>query len=65
MNPLENLKNEENKWPQHFIYSKTDVLIPYQVSIIYSLYQSTIHIDQIDFRMWNTSPAIESHWGWT
>ncbi|KAK9753196.1 Eukaryotic protein of unknown function (DUF829) [Popillia japonica] len=27
--PMEKLKKEENQWPQHFIYSKTDDLIPY------------------------------------
>lgn len=31
-NPLENLKDEKNSWPQLFIYSKKDNLIPFQVS---------------------------------
>lgn len=31
-NPLENLKDEKCKWPQHFIYSKADDLIPYTVN---------------------------------
>lgn len=30
--PLDALKNEKNKWPQHFIYSKADDLIPSNVS---------------------------------
>lgn len=30
--PLQILKDEKNRWPQHFIYSKTDDLIQYQVS---------------------------------
>lgn len=34
-NPLENLKDEKNVWPQLFIYSKKDNLIPYEVRILY------------------------------
>lgn len=33
--PIEVLKVEKNLWPQHFIYSKADILIPFQVSIFF------------------------------
>lgn len=33
-NPFSNLIDEETKYPQLFLYSKKDLLIPYQVSIL-------------------------------
>lgn len=36
-NLYENLKNEKNVWPQHFIYSKADDLIPHTVTLSFPL----------------------------
>lgn len=32
--PLETLKDERNRWPQLFVYSKADDLIPYTVRVV-------------------------------
>lgn len=33
-NPFHNLKDEANRWPQLFMYSRRDLLIPFTVSIV-------------------------------
>ncbi|KAJ3661883.1 hypothetical protein Zmor_006261 [Zophobas morio] len=44
-NPLENLKNEKNTWPQHFIYSKKDVLIPFTDIEYFADYRRSLGVD--------------------
>ncbi|XP_056639915.1 transmembrane protein 53-A isoform X1 [Diorhabda sublineata] len=44
-NPLENLKNEKNKWPQCFIYSKNDNLIPYKDIEYFANYRRNLGVD--------------------
>ncbi|KAL3270879.1 hypothetical protein HHI36_021394 [Cryptolaemus montrouzieri] len=45
MNPFENLKNEVNKWPQHFIYSTADKIIPYQNVEKFMRHRKSLGID--------------------
>ncbi|XP_018565393.1 transmembrane protein 53 [Anoplophora glabripennis] len=44
-NPLENLKNEKNTWPQHFIYSKNDDLIPHTDIEYFADYRKKLGVD--------------------
>lgn len=43
-NPFHNLKDEENCWPQMFLYSKQDLLIRYTVSFSIFLICNSIFI---------------------
>ncbi|KAL3270878.1 hypothetical protein HHI36_021393 [Cryptolaemus montrouzieri] len=43
--PFENLMDEEYKWPQHFIYSKADKLIPYQDVEEFIRYRESLGVD--------------------
>lgn len=43
--PLENLKDESNRWPQHFIYSKADTLIPYTDIEYFANYRKSLGVD--------------------
>ncbi|XP_022906425.2 transmembrane protein 53 [Onthophagus taurus] len=43
--PFEILKKEKNTWPQHFIYSKADVLIPYQDIEYFADYRENVGVN--------------------
>ncbi|KAL3281360.1 hypothetical protein HHI36_004572 [Cryptolaemus montrouzieri] len=43
--PLNNLIDEENKWPQHFIYSKTDLVVPYQDVEYFANHRLSLGVD--------------------
>ncbi|KAK9886514.1 hypothetical protein WA026_016793 [Henosepilachna vigintioctopunctata] len=60
MNPLENLKNEENKWPQHFIYSKADVLIPYEDVEYFANYRKSLGID-VSLKRYENTPHVRHY----
>lgn len=60
MNPLENLKNEENKWPQHFIYSKGDILIPYQDVEYFASYRKSMGVD-VTLKCYDDTPHVRHY----
>jgi hypothetical protein len=59
-NPLENLKDDRNRWPQHFIYSKTDILIPFTDIEYFADYRQSVGID-VTSLCYDDSPHVKHY----
>ncbi|XP_015836233.1 transmembrane protein 53 isoform X2 [Tribolium castaneum] len=59
-NPLENLKDDKNNCPQHFIYSKKDILIPYTDIEYFANYRKSLGID-VTTLCYETSPHVKHY----
>ncbi|KAK9874315.1 hypothetical protein WA026_002667 [Henosepilachna vigintioctopunctata] len=70
-NPIVNLRNEKNRCPQHFIYSKGDLLVPYQeveqfwkhrkslgVDVTTQVYADTPHVRHYPYNKLNYKRSI-------
>lgn len=49
--PFETLKKEKNRWPQLFVYSKTDDLIPHTVSNYAIIKQLFVFVFLVGYRV--------------
>lgn len=57
---MENLKFERNLWPQHFIYSKADTLIPYKDIEDFAQYRKCLGVNTSLLRF-DDSPHVKHY----
>lgn len=60
MNPFGDLIDEDHPWPQHFIYSKTDILIPFQDVEVFASYRKTKGTD-VSLKCYQDTPHVRHY----